>query len=192
MNYRSHLVLQSLHNFTTAQGCMDQKEKWTFLSVCLCPLSAVQVTTPKALNSYSTGDLVILIMKVAFLSGGTSPYVFTCGQYSIESHWTSVQKTVRKWGEHGPAGKWSMHMLRAEKCSHPKYLLAQLIFLFCFPGCAKFLCKMLVRIFVSVRAHHSKEVLQDTFPPGESSEKGVCVWGAEGKEGEGTHQWQDT
>lgn len=83
-------------------------------------------------------------------------------------------------------------MLRGKSCSCPRHLLAQLIFLSCFPACVKFLCKMLVRIFVSVSAHHNKEVLQDPLPPEESSEKGVCVWGAKGKEGKGIHQWQDT
>lgn len=95
---------------------------------------------------------------------------------SPETHQNPVQEIVRRQGEHGPVGKWSPHALTAKKCNGPKHLLAQLICRSCSLDCVKFLCicEMLVGLFVSVRAHHIREVLQNLFPSW-GKQRGGCL-----------------
>lgn len=108
---------------------------------------------------------------------------------SPDSYQTPVQKIVQKQGEHGLVGKWSTHALRAKECNGPKHLLAQLICLSCSLDCVKFLCicEMLVGPFASVRAHRSREVLQN-LSPSWGKRRGGCLSlrvGSKGQGGEG-------
>lgn len=165
-----------------------------FLSVFWI-FSDLQLNNPKALNSYSTGCLVmsggcLQSCQEAFHLRGLE---VTCGY--IVSREPSSSST-----ENGTDMKWTWASWQVEcTCSQSKersgtkHLLTQLICLSCSFGCVKFLCicEILVGLFVSVSAHHSKEALQNLFPPGEGREKGVCVWGAEGREGKGSYQWQN-
>lgn len=106
-----------------------------------------------------------------------------------ERHQIPVQKTVQKRSEHGAVGKWSTRVLRAKKCNGPTHLLAQLICLSCCLDCVNFLriCAMLVGLFLSVRAHHNRGMLQNLFPSWgkwRGRSLSLCV-GSRGQGGEG-------